>query len=61
MGLSNLRYIGCALPSWETFFDLSGWSFGWAVPTNENEEWAGPAFGDVWLCLGPIALMFRYV
>lgn len=34
------------------------WRFGWARPMSTDEVRAGPADGDWWFCLGPLALFF---
>lgn len=39
-------------------WDWRSWRFGWMIPVKDNGAWAGPAEGERWLCLGPIALMF---
>lgn len=50
----KLHWIGHA---WST--DWRAWRLGWAKPVINDMLSAGPADGDWWLCLGPLALMFE--
>jgi len=49
----DLKMVGFALAK-----ELSAWQFGWRKPMLTDAIEAGPADGDWWFCIGPLAFMF---
>jgi hypothetical protein len=40
-------------------WNVAEWRLGWRQPEIAPGVAAGPVDGDIWLCLGPLALIFE--